>query len=53
MSDRSTKTSLTVCRNLNNAKNNFIEAKMCKLTEPVIPHQTLFQHQLSNVGPTI
>jgi len=38
---------------LKNAKNYFIEAKMCKRTESVIPHQTLFQHQLGYVGPTI
>jgi len=31
---------------LKNGKNYFIEAKMCKLTEAVIPHQTLFQHEL-------
>jgi len=31
---------------LKNAKNYCIEAKMHKLTESVIPHQTLFQHQL-------
>jgi len=26
---------------------------MCKLTEPVIPHQTLFQHQLGIVESAI
>jgi len=30
---------------LKNAKNDLIEAKIDKLTESVIPHQTLFQHQ--------
>jgi len=30
---------------LKNAKNYFIEAKIYKLTESVIPHQILFQHQ--------
>jgi len=38
---------------LKNAKSYFIEAKMYKLTESVIPHQTLFQHQLGYVWPTI
>jgi len=38
---------------LKNAKHYFIEAKMCKLTQSVIPHQTPFQHQLGCVGPTI
>jgi len=28
-------------------KNYFIEAKIYKLTGSVIPHQTLFQHQLA------
>jgi len=37
---------------LKNAKNYFIEAKIYKLTESVIPHQTLFQHQLGCVWPT-
>jgi len=37
---------------LKNAKNYFIEAKMRKLTESVIPHQTLFEHQLGYVWPT-
>jgi len=27
----------------------FIEAKICKLTESEIPHQTLFQHELGYV----
>jgi len=45
MSDRSSKTSFAVSRNLKNAKNYFIEAKMYKLTESVIPPQNLFQHQ--------
>jgi len=34
---------------LKNAKNYFIEAEIHKLTESVIPHQTLFQHQLGYV----
>jgi len=38
---------------LKNAKNYFIEAKIHKLTESVIPHPTLFQHQLGYVWPTI
>jgi len=38
---------------LKNAKNHFIEAKIYKLTELVIPHPTLFQHQLTYVWPTI
>jgi len=38
-----------VTRNLKNAKNYFIEVKMYKLTELVIPHQTLFQHELGYV----
>jgi len=35
---------------LKNGKNNFIEAKIYKLRESVIPHQTLFQHQLGYVA---
>jgi len=31
---------------LKNAKNYFIEAEIYRLTESVIPQQTLFQHQL-------
>jgi len=31
---------------LKNAKTYFIEAKIHKLTELVIPHQAMFQHQL-------
>jgi len=31
----------------------FIEAKIYKLTESVIPHQALFQHELGYVRPTI
>jgi len=42
-----------VTRNLKNAKNRFIETKIHKLTESVIPHQTLFQHELGYVWPTI
>ena len=38
-----------VSKNLKNAKNYFIEVKIYKLTESVIPHQTLFQHQLGYV----
>jgi len=38
---------------LKTAKKDFIEAKIYKLTESVIPHQTLFQHQLGYVWPTI
>jgi len=38
---------------MKNAKNHFIEAKMHKLTESVIPHQSLFQHQPCCVWPTI
>jgi len=38
---------------LKNAKKYFIEAKIYKRTESVIPHQTLFQHQLGSVWPTI
>jgi len=34
---------------LKNAKNYFIVAKIYKLRESVIPHQTLFQHQLGHV----
>jgi len=34
---------------LKNAKNYFIEAKIYKPTESVIPHQTLFQHELGYV----
>jgi len=34
---------------LQNAKNLFIEAKIDKIAESVIPHQTLFQHQLGYV----
>jgi len=34
---------------LKNAENYFIEGKMYKITESVIPHKTLFQHQLGNV----
>jgi len=42
-----------VSRNLTNAKNYFIEAKIYKLTELVIPHQTLFPHEFGYVWPTI
>jgi len=38
---------------MENSKNCFIEAKIYQLTELVIPHQTLFQHQLAYVWPTI
>jgi len=38
---------------LKNAKNYFIEAEIHQLTESVIPHQTLYHHQLSYVLPTI
>ena len=38
-----------VTRNLKNAKNDFIEDKIYKQTESVIPHQTLFQHELDYV----
>ena len=38
---------------MNNAKNYFIEATIYKLTESVIPHQTLFQHQHGYVWPAI
>jgi len=38
---------------LKNAKSYFIEAKIYKLTESNIPHQTLFQHQFGYVWPTI
>jgi len=38
---------------LKNAKSDFIEAKIYKLPESLIPHQTLFQHQLGYVWPTI
>jgi len=34
-------------------KNYFIEAKLYKLTESVIPHQTLFQHELGYVWLTV
>jgi len=34
---------------LKNAKNYFIEANIYKLIESVIPHQTLFQHELGYV----
>jgi len=43
-------TIFTVSRNL---KNDLIEAKLYKLTESVIPQQTLFQHQLGYVWPTV
>jgi len=49
MSDKSSKPSFTVTRNFKNAKNYLIEAKFDKLTESVIPHQTLFQHELGFV----
>jgi len=38
---------------LKNVKNYFIEAKIDKLTESVIPQQSLFQHQLGYVWLTI
>jgi len=38
---------------LKDIKNYFIEAKMYKLTESVIPCQTMFQHQLGYLWPTI
>ena len=37
MSDKSSETSFTVSTNLKNAKNYFIEAKIYKLTELVMP----------------
>ena len=43
----------TVSTNLKNDKNYLIEAKLYKLTESVIPHQTLFQRQLGYVWPTV
>jgi len=38
---------------LKNDKKIFIEAKLYKLTESVIPHQTQFQHQLGYMWPTV
>ena len=38
---------------MKNARNYLVEAKTYKLTESVIPHQTLFQHQLGHVRFTI
>jgi len=38
---------------LKKAKNYFIEAKIYKLTESMTPRQTLFQHALGYVWPTI
>jgi len=38
---------------LKNDKNYFIEANLYKLTESVKPHQTLFQHELGHVWPTV
>ena len=38
-----------VTRNLKNAKGYAIEAKIYKLTDSVIPHQTMFQHELDYV----
>jgi len=38
---------------LKNAKNYFIAAKIDKLRESVIPHDTLFQHQLGYAWPII
>ena len=38
-----------VSRNLKNSKNYFIEVKMDKLRESLMPHSTLFQHQLGYV----
>jgi len=35
-----------VSRNLQNAKNCLIEAKTYKISESVIPNETLFHHQL-------
>jgi len=37
---------LLFSRNLENAKNCFIEAKTYQISELVIPHDTLFHHQL-------
>jgi len=42
-----------VSRKLKIAKNYFIDDKNHKLTESVIPLQTLFQHELGYVWPTI
>jgi len=42
-----------VSRHLKNAENYFIEAKIDKLTESMIPHQSLFQHELGYMWPTI
>ena len=39
--------------NLKNAKNYFIEAKIDKLSESGIPHQTLFQREIGYVWSTI
>jgi len=53
MSGKSSQRSFTVTRNLKNAKNYLIEARIYKLTESVIPHQTLLQHELGCVWPAI
>jgi len=37
---------------LKNAKTYFIEFQIYTLTESVIPHQTLFQHELGYAQPT-
>jgi len=47
MSDKSSLPSFMVTRNLKNYKNYFNEAKIYKLTESVIPHQTLFHMNLA------
>jgi len=49
MSDKSTYPSFTATRNLKNAPNYFIEAKLYKLTESVIPHPTLLRHEFGDV----
>jgi len=38
---------------LKNSKNYFIETTVYELTESVIPHQTLFHHELDYVWPTV
>jgi len=38
---------------MKNAKNHFIETKIYKLILISDTHQTLFQHQLASVWPTI
>jgi len=46
MLSRSSLQPFSASTNLQIARNHFIEVKLIKKLESVIPHQTMFQHQL-------